>query len=123
MSRSDIEEEGGKVIDLVLKVSKVLKELDLTYSNIRAKVIGEGVKINSALTKLDLSDNAIEREDERLIGEVLKAIEETLRANKVLIHLNLRYNETGVKDGKLSGEVLKINTRLALLHFGEKVKV
>eukprot|EP00944_MAST-04C_sp_MAST-4C-sp1_P005042 g5042.t1 len=83
-------------------------ELSLRSSDIGDDMgwaIGEALKVDTSLTKIDLYDNFIGDKGGKAIGEALKV-------NTSLTEISLCSNNIGDEGGKAIGEALKVNTSL-----------
>ena len=70
---------------------------------IEVKAIGEALKENTSLTRINLSNNKIGDEGGKAIGVALKV-------NTTLTWIDLRGNKIGDEAGKAIIEALKVNT-------------
>jgi serine/threonine protein kinase len=107
-----ISDKGAIGIGEGLKINTTLTKLDLQWNNISDKGaigIGEGLKINTTLTSLNLFNNEISDKGAIVIGEGLKI-------NTTLTELNLHSNNISDEGAIVIGEGLKINTTLTLLN-------
>ena len=105
-----------------LKEDDTLQELDLSQSqpswmrrisdditSEEARMIGEAIKVNKTLQKLDISNNSIS-------DDGAAAISDSLKFNISLQELDMSYNEITNVGAKMIGEAIKVNTTLHTLH-------
>ena len=99
-----------------LKEDDTLQELDISQhfinvnyiTNKGAIMIGEAIKVNKTLQKLDISYNSIS--DDGAAG-----ISDGLKCNISLQELNMSYNKITNKGAKMIGEAIKVNKTLQKL--------
>ncbi|KJE93980.1 small GTP-binding protein, variant 1 [Capsaspora owczarzaki ATCC 30864] len=94
-----------------LKVNTALTKLDLHYHLIgdaEAQAISEALKVNTTLTQLDLSDNQIHDAGAQAIAEALKV-------NTTLTLLDLSHNPVGDAGALSISEALRQNKTLQIL--------
>ena len=102
-----------------LKEDDTLQELDLSQDYCRsknykvtnegAKWIGEAIKVNKTLQKLDINNNSIS-------DDGAAAISDGLKCNISLLELNMSYNKITNEGAKMIGEAIKVNKTLQKLH-------
>ena len=107
-----ITSEGGKMIGEAIKVNKILKKLDIHGNSISddgAAAISDGLKYNISLQELYMSNNEITSEGANMIGEAIKV-------NKILKKLDI-YNNSISDDGAAAiSNGLKYNISLQELY-------
>jgi len=94
-----------------LKVNSTLTKLNLSKNEIGvdgAESIAESLKVNSALNSLDLHDNKIGDQGAKFIADSLKI-------NTTLTCLNLKGNQIGVEGANGVSEAIKVNASLTNL--------
>lgn len=115
-----IEVSDAKVIGEALKSNKSLRKLNLNYNNLGdegANVIGEALKTNTTLRWLHLGGRGRYIIDYTNIGnEGAKAIGEGLKRNKALTHLDVGNNYIEDEGAVVIAEALKTNTTLLQLN-------
>ena len=99
-----------------LKEDNAIQELDLSwkrenykFTNKGAKMIGEAIKVNKTLQKLNIRGNSISD-----VGAA--AISDGLKSNISLQELNMSDNKITNKGAKLIAEAIKVNTTLHTLN-------
>lgn len=101
---------GSKCLSLALRTNHTLTSLDLKGSCVDAQVLSEGLKVNAALTSLNLASNGI--------GDSgAKAFSDVLLVNATLTTLHLGWNKIGAKGTQYICEALARNNTLTSLDF------
>ena len=111
-NNNKITSEGAKMIGEAIKVNKILKKLDIYANSISddgAAAISDGLKYNISLQELNMSYNGITSEGANMIGEAIKV-------NKILKKLDI-YNNSISDDGAAAiSDGLKYNISLQELN-------
>ena len=103
-----------------LKEDDILQELDLTkhlisenYITVEGgKMIGEAIKVNKTLQKLNISHNSIS-------DDVAAAISDGLKCNISLQELNMSWNKITSEGAKMIGDAMKVNITLQKLNISD----
>eukprot|EP00900_Chrysochromulina_parva_P012181 jgi/Chrpa1/20964/Chrysochromulina_OHIO_Genome00026601-RA len=133
LAQNKLKEAGTKAICEALEQNTTLKELDIsgdwqgsnTGGSAGAKHVAKMVRVNGALTSLDLSNNALcglvqGRVSVTYSAEGITAIAEALRVNGALTELSIYGNHVGDEGVVAICEAIQSNkeTKLASLNFG-----
>jgi Ran GTPase-activating protein (RanGAP) involved in mRNA processing and transport len=124
LAQNKLDEEGTKAICEALEQNMTLKELDIsgdwqvsnTGGSAGAKHVAKIVRVNGALTSLDLSSNQLCGLDHfgrgTYTAEGITAIADALRVNGGLTKLSLAVNRLGEEGNKAICKALEQNTTL-----------
>ena len=111
-NNNKITSEGAKMIGEAIKVNKILKKLDISHNSISddgAAAISDGLKYNISLQKLNMSYNKITSEGAKMIGEAIKV-------NKILKKLDINDNSISDDGAAAISDGLKYNISLQKLN-------
>ena len=106
--QNKITSDEAKMIGEAIKVNKTLQKLNITNNNISddgATAISDGLKYNISLQELNMSRNNITSEGAKMIGEAIKV-------NKTLQKLDIYHNNVSDDGATAISDGLKCNNSL-----------
>ena len=118
MANYEITSEEIAMIGEAIKVNKTLQKLDINHNSISddgAVAFSDGLKYNISLQELNMSYNKITNEGAKMIGEAIKG-------NKTLQKLNISHNSISDDGAVAFSDGLKFNISLQELNMsGNKI--